>query len=242
MNVQKCLIVEDTKIDSDLLKSYITPLPFLSVLGVCTNYSEAIAFITNNQVDLIFLDIELDSLSGERSLTGLDLLKTLPNLPPVIIMTNRSDYASESYRIGKAVDFLVKPYDFERFLIAVNRVFQLKVGKQQFTNEGFIFLKMGRKFQRFELDELDYLEAYGIYLKVIEKGIIYVVNDTISAITERLDPSQFVRVHKSYIINVKKITGFDHKNLFLQEKKIPIGISYKGQLGGLLSLFDKLEC
>ncbi len=241
MNNKQCLIIEDDSASAFVLKEYLSRLPFFSVAGICKSYTETLEFLFKQPLDLVFLDIELSSDSVNPQLSGLDILTTVPNLPPVIIISNHVNYAAESYRIGKAVDYIVKPFDFERFLIAVNRALNLTMTTKHLADEEYIFLKMGRKFQRFELSHIDYFEAYGIYLKVIVDGVAHVVNDTVSALAERMDTQRFMRVHKSYIINIKKIVGFDHNHLFLQNGKVPIGISYKPHLSGLLRLFDKLE-
>jgi DNA-binding LytR/AlgR family response regulator len=237
---RQCLIIEDSISSVAILKEYLSLLPFFQVANVCDNYAQAIAFLSNHQVDLIFLDIQLANKEGEH-FTGFDVLQTFSTLPPVIITSSHAGFAIESYRIGKAVDFLVKPFDYDRFLIAINRALNLKMTTNRLLDDEYVFLKMGRKFQRFELADIDYFEAYGIYLKVFVKGMPHVVNDTISAISETLSPKRFMRVHKSYIVNINKINGFDHNNLYLLNGKVPIGISYKPQLDGLLRLFDKLE-
>jgi DNA-binding LytR/AlgR family response regulator len=239
MTTRQVLIIEDTASSVTLLKDYLAKLPFFKVAAVCSSYSQSVEFLSNHHVDLIFLDIELSSNDG-INLTGMDLLKTFPVLPPTIITTSHDSFAVESYRIGKASDYLMKPFDFERFLIAINRAMNLQLVPNRIVDKDFIFLKMGRNFKRFEFDEIDYLEAYGIYVKVFVNGTVHVVNDTISALAERIDSNRFMRVHKSFIVNINKITGFNHNELHLKNGKVPIGISYKTLLEPLLSLFDKL--
>ncbi len=240
MKVRQCLIIEDDPICADTIKSYLNRLPFFKVVGTYNSYFEAINFITQSQIDLIFLDVILNDSQNDK-FTGLDILRTIPNLPATIMMSSYPEFAVESYNIGKSTDYLLKPFNFDRFLLAVNRVLSLNMVQQRLIDEEYIFLKMGRRFQRFNLDDIDYFEAYGIYLKVIVNGIPHVVNDTISGLNERLDVKRFIRVHKSYIVNIQKINGFDHNNLYLKNGKVPIGISYKSQLEGLLRLFDKLD-
>lgn len=238
MNIRKCLIVEDDSSCVEILKTYLDKLPFFNVVGQCVSQSEAIAFLASETVDLIFLDLHLDNVEGENA-DGLDLLQTIKSSAPIIITTSYPDFAVESYRIGKAIDYLVKPFEFNRFLMAINRALGLQLSARQILDKDYIFLKMGRHFQKFKLADIDYLQAYGIYLKVITNGVTHVVNDTISNLEETLDNSTFMRVHKSYIINVHKINKFNRNHLFLEEDKIPIGISYKPKLKGLLSLFNR---
>lgn len=236
MQTKYCLIIEDSEVCIDTLTAYLKKLPFFQIVGICKTYAEVVSYLSvHKNIDLIFLDI---SLAGE-DLTGLDILRTIPKLPPVIINTSHTEFAVESYRIGKAADYLVKPYDFDRFLIAVNRALDIKIGTKELIFEDHIFLKKGRKFQRFDYSDIHYFEAYGIYVKVCTSEGIQTVNETISNLDEKLDSAWFVRVHKSFTINIQKITGFDHNFIFLESEKIPIGASYKADLEGLLRLFNK---
>lgn len=238
MKIKNCLIIEDDLAFVEVLKDYIGKIPFIEVAGHCSNYSEAVAFLLSNQVDFILLDILLNDAAN---LTGFDLLRTQQNMPPTIIISSSPTFAVESYNIGMAKDFLAKPFDFNRFLLAIGRVLGRQLDNKLLTDDTSIFLKMGRRFQRFELDDIDYIEAYGIYAKVISLGETHVVNDIISNLEECLDARMFRRVHKSYIVNLTKITGFDHNNLFLQKGSVPIGISYKPKLEELLQLFKNEE-
>jgi DNA-binding LytR/AlgR family response regulator len=190
---------------------------------------------SNNEIDLIFLDIEL----GDKGLNGLDILKTIPQLPPVIINTSHPDFAVESYRIGKAADYLVKPFDYDRFLIAVNRALNVGIGNENLTFKDFIVLKKGRKFEKFDYKEVVYFEGYGIYAKVYTEEVIHVVNETITSLSEKLSPKWFVRVHKLFIVNIEKIKGFDHNYIYLGSVKVPIGLSYRENLAGLFEMFNK---
>ncbi len=239
MQNRQCLIIEDDSTSAKILSTYIEKLPFFSVDAICTSYAEALEALMKQNYDLIFLDIILASPADTgKELSGLAILETFESLPPVIITSNYVEYAVESYRIGKSVDYLLKPFEFKRFLLAVNRALNIKLVENQIIDEKYIFLKMGRRFQRFNLDEVNYFEAYGIYLKVAVNDTIHVVNEIISGIEALLNTKQFVRVHKSYIINVNKIIGFDHNTIYLKHGKVPIGISYKPKLQGLLNLFD----
>ncbi len=233
MNIRQCLIVEDSEPFRLLIESYLKKIPLFRTVKVCESYFEAIDILATEKIDLLFLDIQLPDGSG------LNLLRTFPNLPPTIIITSHSDYAVESYEIGRTVDFLLKPFDFDRFALAVNRALSINLSKHSFKDQGFIVVKMGRTLQRFNLEEIDYIEAYTIYSKIIYNGTTYVVNEIISALNEQLDPYQFIRVHKSYIINIKKVSSIDSKQVWLDKVSIPMGKSYKPNFEGLLRLFDK---
>jgi DNA-binding LytR/AlgR family response regulator len=146
------------------------------------------------------------------------------------------------FDINTIVDYLPKPIEFNRLVRAVNRALGTQIQANNLTDKDYIFLKMGRKFQRFNFDEIDYFETYGVYMKVFVSSQSFVVNDSISVLLEKLDGTKFMRVHKSYIVNITKINAFDVNSLVLRSgSPIPIGVSYKGRLEGLLRLFDKLE-
>ena len=236
MKSKSCLLIEDDELSVQLIESYIQKIPYIHLEGVCSSYADAYALITQQKFDFILLDV---LLNDPTHLTGLDLLRTVPSLPPVVVITSTAEFAVDSYEIGKAVDFLLKPFDFSRFVIAINRALNIQNADNQLLTNDFIFLKMGRRFQRFELEEIDYIEAYGIYVKVIVGGIPHVVNDLISNLEATLSRKKFMRVHKSYIVNLSKVVGFDHNKLYIKNGSVPIGISYKEKLDVFLRLFDE---
>jgi two-component system, LytTR family, response regulator LytT len=233
MNIRQCLIVEDSEPFQMLLENYLKRFPLFQVVKICETYSEAVDILSSEKIDVVFLDVELPDISG------LELLRSFPNMPPTVITTSHPKYAIESYEIGRAVDYLLKPFTFERFTIAVNRALGVSMSKHSFQDQDFIVVKMGRTLQRFNLDEIAYIEAYTIYSKIYCHGSSYVVNEIISALEKQLDAHRFMRIHKSYIINIKKITSVDTKQVWLDKISIPIGKSYKPQLEGLLRLFNK---
>ncbi|GAB3741756.1 LytR/AlgR family response regulator transcription factor [Spirosoma lituiforme] len=232
MKIRKYIIIDDTESDVMHIRKQLDKLPFLSLLGISSSLEEAIGLIAQEVIDLIILDIKLPSRSG------LDLLKLGLKLPPVIIISAYSDYALESYKIGEAVDYVLKPFTFERLSIAVYRALSLKVTATSITDSSYTFLKMGRKIQRFDHEMLDFVEGYGLYSKVFTGTQAHVVNERLSTLTEILPSRLFFRVHKSYIINVSKITRYEKNILWINDYKIPIGISFRPKLDGLLYLFD----
>lgn len=236
MQFISCLIVDDDDTFVKDMSEQLEKLAFVKVTGRCKTYGEILLALKANSIDLLFLDINLESADG---LNGFDLLRQSPHLPPVVIVSNTPDHAIESYTIGIAKDFLVKPIDIRRLVLAINRALETDVESGQLVDSKSIFLKMGRKFQRFCIDEIDYFEGYGIYTKVItQEGITHVINDSLTDLDNMLEGKKFMRVHKSYIINLNKLTGFDHNKLYLKNASVPIGSSYKGKLEGLLRLFD----
>lgn len=236
MQFVSCLIVDDDIAFAEVLTEQLEKLNFIKVVGQCKTYGEVVMALKANMIDLIFLDINLES---PDSLNGFDLLRQYGNLPPVIIVSNNPEFAVESYHIGRAKDFLVKPIDIRRLLLAINRALDISLESGQLIDGKSIYLKMGRKFQRFSLDDINYFEGYGIYAKVItQEGVVQVINDSLTNLESMLEGKKFMRVHKSYIINLNKLTGFDHNKLYLKSGSVPIGLSYRAKLDGLFKLFE----
>ncbi|MBD2751393.1 LytR/AlgR family response regulator transcription factor [Spirosoma validum] len=235
MKSKNYVIVDDSIADAGFLKQQLDLVPFLELFKICSSVEEVIEVLINQKIDLLFLDIKL---SGQ---SGLDLLKFSPELPPVIIVSAYPEYAIESYEIGRAADYLLKPFTYERLLIGLNRALSIQIKPTSIAEPDFIFLKMGRKIQRFDYKSIEYVEAYGIYSKVICSAHTYTVNERLVTLTELLPDQLFMRVHKSYLINITKITSYDRNYLWLGQLKIPIGISFRPKLEGLLRLFNRLE-
>ncbi|GAB3958095.1 LytTR family DNA-binding domain-containing protein [Spirosoma harenae] len=232
MKIKKYIIIDDAESDVMYLKSQLTKLPFLQLAGICPTVEATIELLATESIDLILLDIKLPSQSG------LFLLKSGIELPPVIITSAYSEFALESYEIGKAADYILKPFSFERLLIALNRALAMHSSPTSFADTDYIFLKMGRKVQRFDFQSIDFVEAYGIYSKVYSNNHSFVVNERLATLTALLPAQMFLRVHKSFIINVGKITSYDRNSLWIHNFKIPIGVSFRPKLEGLLRLFN----
>jgi two-component system response regulator LytT len=235
-----CLIVEDSEENKNLLLSFIEKTHFLNVVGTAKSYSEAMSFLLLHSVDLLFLDIEIPDSNG---MNGLDILKTLAQPPATIITSSYEKFAVDSYSLGKTSDYLLKPYTFDRYLIAVNRALTTQTPGFPSLKEKTIFFKMGRRYQRFNLDEILYFEAYGIYLKVytdISKKPM-VINESLAGALNHLDKNIFIRVHKSFVINALKIDSFDANNILVNGFPIPLGASYKSKIDYLLKLFAIID-
>lgn len=235
-----CFIVEDTEAEKDLLVSFIERSHFLTVVGTAKSYAEAVSFLIVNPVDILFLDIQIADNEG---LSGLDIIKTLVLPPAIIITSSFEQYAVDSYTLGKTSDYLLKPYDFDRYLIAVNRALANDMQIPGSLKGKTAFFKMGRRYQRFNLDEILYMESYGIYVKVYTttNKKPYVINESLVGILEHLDNSIFIRVHKSYIINALKIDSFDANNIFIEGFPVPLGVSYKSKIDYLMKVFVNLD-
>lgn len=235
MKIKQCLVIDDNKADVDVLKQKLDKLSFFQLTSTVNSLELASEVLADYPIDLIFLDIKLPHQ------LGLTLLKSIADLPPVIITSAYPEYAAESYALGKAADYLLKPFSDERLHIALNRALQMRAQTTPYLNRDTIFLKVGRRIQRFDFQSIDYIEAFGIYSKIYFGDQVDVVNERLSSLAKKLPAQFFMRIHKSYLINIRQMTSYDRLNIWLGKTKIPIGISYRPQLEGLLSLFDTSE-
>ncbi|ARK11141.1 LytR/AlgR family response regulator transcription factor [Fibrivirga algicola] len=229
MHAFRCLIIEDSEPASRLLIEYLTELSLFSQLTPCLTLSDAITTLLRERYDLIFLDVELNSQNG------LDLLSAIDDLPPVIVMSAHDKYAIPCFDLNVA-DYLQKPFGKLRLIRSIDRAIGISATKENVVTNEAIFLKIGRRLQKFDFTQVDYIEAYGIYSKIHFQGRCDVVNEPIMTLGNRLPKHLFRRVHKSYIVNLSHITSYNQNNFFIGEAKIPLGTSYREQLPNLYNL------
>ncbi len=226
MKTYTCIIIDDHSPSQEILKEYISRVPLLKVDAVYKNAIDSLGSLQVQLPDILFIDIEMPSL------TGIDFLKTLKLVPSVIITTAHTSYAKDSFDVG-AIDFLHKPYSFERFLTAVNRVINSKSNMVVYEtqNPTFIFLKCGIQLNKIILDEIIYIEAYGNYTKFyLSSNKVELVTESLSIIEKKIPSVHFCRIHKSYIISKKQISAIKNKSVMLENIELPIGDIYKGNL------------
>lgn len=225
----KCLIVDDEPPAHKVLENYIGKLNGLTLVGNCYNAIEALNFLHESPVDVLFLDINMPELSG------LEMLQTLNNPPVVILTTAYSEYALQSYEFG-VTDYLMKPIRFDRFLKAINRVLALKkdnlstaktVQKSTVPTETFFFIKVDSIQRKVQFSDISHIESKGNFVRLHCTDERLLTADTLSNMEKKLSPHGFLRVHKSYIVNLEKVTGLEGNRLLLKDEKIPIGNSYK---------------
>lgn len=224
----RCLIIDDEPLAIKLIRSHLSRLDCFEVAGECRNALKAIEFLRHEKIDLMFLDINMPEI------TGLEFLKTIPDPPYVIITTAYREYAIEGYDLD-VVDFLLKPVSFERFLKAINRFCnRTKVVPQPgpeapatAEEKRHIFIQDGKNTFRLLYDDVDYLEGYGEYVKVITNSKTYIVRDSLTEFENRLSHGSFLRIHKSYIVNLQKIKGFSTIHVLLKDIELPVGRIYR---------------
>jgi two-component system, LytTR family, response regulator len=228
LHIPTCLIVDDEPMARDVLRRYIEKLPALRLIGECSNAIDALLFLQTHAVDLMFLDIRMPELMGT------ELVQSLRNPPKVIFTTAFKEYALDGFELD-AVDYLLKPVRFERFLKAVNKAFpkQIKThvnslpGLEKKTGTDFIYLRVDRKLVKIILSEILYIESAGDYVKVFIKDKSYVTRQTISSVEAMLSDNEFIRIHRSFIISVNKIKSFTNELVEIGNKELPVGKLYK---------------
>ena len=232
----KTLIIDDEPLALDVLETYIEQMPELQLVGRCSNALEANEFLRKNQVDLIFLDIQMPRLSG------VDFIKTLASPPMFIFTTAYSEYALEGYELN-AIDYLLKPISIDRFMKAVNKAmeqFELRKkdesGESTTAGEGveFFFVKADKKLVKIKYDDIVYIEGLKDYVIIrLEQGRV-VTLQTMKSLEDKLPLTRFKRIHRSYIVSIDKIHAVDGTSVDVYEKgqikQLPIGKNYRDEI------------
>ncbi len=226
----KCIIVEDEPLAVKILSDYVSQVPFLELQGSFKNAMDATDYLRQHEVHLIFLDIHLPKLKG------MDFLKTLVHPPSVIITTAYHQYAVEGFNLN-VTDYLLKPFEFERFLIAVNKV-KLPVIAQPPASEiepkkDFIFLNVQKKKVKILFPDILYIESQREYVKVVTTKNTYLSKMSTHEIEALLPPQLFKRIHRSFIVSVDKIESYTAEAVEVNGVEIPIGRGYREVVEGL---------
>ena len=215
----KCLIIDDEPAAQDILKRFVADDPRLELVAVCSNAFEANEILTNNKVDLLFLDINMPKLSG------LAFYKALHQPPAVIFTTAYHEYAVEGFEVD-AVDYLLKPFSFERFFKAVSKVAQ-KTHLKPPTHSDFILLKADKKMYKIHINDIIYLESQGDYVNVCLHEKQLLVHDTLTHMGQQLPGALFQRIHKSYIVAMDKFEYIEGNMIIINNRNLPIGNTYR---------------
>lgn len=220
----KCLIIDDEPIARKLLQEYIEETDFLELVGTAVNPLKATGLINSLNADLIFLDINMPKMSG------MEFLRSVPNLPMVIMTTAYGQYALDGFELA-VVDYLVKPFSLERFLKATQKALEIKTLKENktapaYSGPEYFYVKCEGKIEKVECDELIYVEAMANYVILHTTTGKLVVYLTIKGILKKLPTDKFMQVHKSYIVNQKKINTIEGNMLHLGNHKIAMGLSF----------------
>jgi len=219
-----CIIVDDEPAAHYVLMSHIRYVSQLELVQQCYNAIEAINYLRQHPVDLMFLDINMPEISG------MEMLKSLKNPPRTILTTAYSEYAMESYDHG-VVDYLLKPINLPRFITATERYFELSVRKEpERESQSFIMVKTGGVNTRIELDDILYAQSLGNFIRICTFQKTYIVSLTTSELEETLPDNQFLRIHKSFIVSLNKIHEYGKDTVTINDQKMPVGITYRQKL------------
>lgn len=217
-----CLIVEDEPLSQEILESYIDNCPELKLCGTCKDAMQANAILHNENIELIFLDINMPIING------IEWLKSLEESPEVIFTTAYAEHAVEGFNLN-ALDYLLKPFSFDRFLKAVNKFLVAK--KKPDTNQSdiskTIWVKSNKKSYPIKLSELSYIESDGDYLKLYLDNKPIVIHETLKHFISKLPNKVFMKIHRSFVINITKVEYIEGNQVSLASKLIPLAASYR---------------
>jgi DNA-binding LytR/AlgR family response regulator len=233
----KCLIVDDEPLARGLMRNHIEKLENFEIVEECGDAMKAMKILHNQKVDLMFMDIQMPQI------TGIEFLKTLKHPPRVIITTAYREYAIEGFELD-VVDYLLKPITFGRFLKSVNKFYQVNNNYETVSvplnpgpatnEEAFIYVKENKRVVKLHLNEILYIEGLSEYVKIYTTGKKIVTKASMISMEEKLPENEFMRIHKSYIVSLRKIESFTSTSIEIAQKELPVGRSYKSKVAGVL--------
>ena len=232
----QCMAVDDEPPALEILKKYIESVKSLQLVAVCNDAVEAIAALQHNPVDLMFLDIQMPQL------LGTDFVRTLKNPPRVIFTTAYRKFALEGFELD-AVDYLLKPISFDRFLKAVNKVMQISlngngdhepVESKKENGDDYLYVRADRKMLKIALADIYYIESIKDYVKIITTTKTIITKQSISVLEETLPKEKFIRIHRSYIVNLTKIESFTSELVGIGKHELPISRMYRHEVEKVL--------
>ncbi|MGY0407107.1 MAG: LytR/AlgR family response regulator transcription factor [Polaribacter sp.] len=229
--ILKCVIMDDEPLAVNVIKNYIEKTKGLELFKTFNNAVESISYVRNNQVDLLFLDINMPLLDG------LNLLKSLDVKPLTVITTAHQEFAVESYEL-EVLDYLVKPIPFHRFIMSVNKAFRAYEHEKGFSlpsERASIFVKIDKKkMAKVYLDEILIIESLKDYIKITTHTNRYIVHQTLSSFTNELPSDKFVRIHRSYTISIEKVETVEGNSVEIAGIRYTIGRSYVNDVKSII--------
>lgn len=215
-----CLIIDDEPLARQVLQHYIQRMPELKLIAACAHVAEAVSVLTHEPADLLFLDIKMPRISG------IDFIRSLAQPPAVIFTTAYSEYAAASYDLN-AVDYLLKPFTFDRFEMAVSKALRRQWQQQANAPSAFLLIKSGKHIIKLPHTDIQYVESRKDYLRFVTSRQIYLSYMTMKHLLTLLPEEQFKRIHRSYLINTAAIQQCTRHEVTIEQKKIPVGDSYR---------------
>ena len=233
----KCVIIDDEPIAREIIREYISKLNELEVIAEFKKATEAISFINENKTDLLFLDINMPEING------INFARSLSDPPAIIFTTAYREFAADGFEL-QAIDYLVKPIPFDRFLKAVNHYFKLHSKSAERASaeilekpeEAFILLKDSKKTHKVLLSDIKYIESDGDYIRFYLNSRKLMVRGSLSSMEDTLPPKLFLRIHNSYIINMKKINAITLYSVEIDGTELPISRSHKEKVLKILNM------
>lgn len=222
----KCLVVDDEHLAREAVKAYIGKIPELAFVGECENALQAMAFLREENADLIFLDIEMPEIDG------ISFLKHVKNNLGVIFTTAYRNYAVEAFDLD-VIDYLLKPISFDRFVMAIDKFYErnnnnnISHNETNKANRNFINIKANRKTYKIDVTKIDYIESLKDYVKIICTDESIITHDSLSNLENTLVEFGFIRTHNSFLVAIDKIKSFNSESVFLEDKELPISRTYK---------------
>jgi DNA-binding LytR/AlgR family response regulator len=229
----RCIIVDDEPLAIEILESYVSKVEQLQLVSTFRNAVSAFTFLQQHSVDVIFLDIQMPKLSG------IDFLKTLKHPPKVIFTTAFRDYAVQGFEL-EIVDYLLKPIPFDRFLKAVAKILHqpaanTATSKQDVLPDNYVYFKVDKKMIKTKMADVLYIESVKDYVKVKTPEKEIITQQKISYLEESLPREQFLRIHRSFIVNLEKIDAYSATDVEIGKHSIPIGRNYKNDVMKILA-------
>ena len=231
----RCLVADDEPPAREILGRYIDNMPGLQLVKECSNAMQVLSFLQDEEVDIIFLDINMPQLKGN------ELLKILKNPPKIILTTAYAEYALEGYELD-VVDYLLKPIQFERFVKAVHKAVQLNgnsISQPLIQNEpkqeSFVYFRADRKMVKVMLDSILYIESMKDYIKIVTSDGVLITKQSITSVEAMLPENHFIRTHRSFIVSLPKIRSFTHELIEIDRTQIPIGKLFRNGVMKVLS-------
>jgi len=216
MNIN-CIVIDDTPLAVEKLEGFIRQIPHLNLLKSFNNGIEAISFMKTNPVDLVFLDIQMEQFSG------LQFLESLQNPPQIIIVSAYNQYAVSGFD-HSVTDYLLKPYSFERFLKAIDKV---QLDTDVSNQKEYIFVKTEYRMERINFSDILYIEGQGAYLRIITQKAKIMTLQSFQNMESLLPSDNFMRIHKSFIVAMNKIESIERNRIKIGSEFLPIGLSYR---------------
>lgn len=234
----RCVIVDDEPLAVTIMESYLKKIPYVEVVGKFHSALPVYEFLKENEIDLLFLDIEMPNL------TGIDFVKSLSKPPAVVFITANKNYAIEGFDLN-VDDYILKPITFERLFKAVNRVYENKevdsVSENKSFDKDFIYLKENKKMVKVHLSDILYCESLKDYVKVVTNSKTVVTKQQLSYFETNLGQANFLRIHRSFIVAINKIEAFSASTIEMGSTELPIGRKYKEHVLETLDKYNSGE-